>query len=35
MLAKGAQIVWNGTVGLAFLGIIAVAIVANALIDNR
>jgi len=35
MLAKGAQIVWNGTVGFAFLGVIAVAIVANALIADR
>tara|TARA_R100000995_G_scaffold84579_1_gene63744 strand:+ start:3094 stop:3198 length:105 start_codon:yes stop_codon:yes gene_type:complete len=34
MLDKGAQIVWNTTVGLVFLGVIAVTMAAKALIED-
>tara|TARA_R110000851_G_scaffold128408_1_gene260820 strand:+ start:271 stop:378 length:108 start_codon:yes stop_codon:yes gene_type:complete len=35
MFNKGLQIAWNGTVGVLFLGVIAVAMVANALLEER
>tara|TARA_R110002110_G_scaffold122665_1_gene299009 strand:- start:2215 stop:2322 length:108 start_codon:yes stop_codon:yes gene_type:complete len=35
MLNKGTQTVWNGAVGLLFLGVIVTAMLANALIEKR
>ena len=35
MLNKGAQIAWNGAVGFLFLGVIAAAMLANALVEKR
>jgi len=35
MWDKGVQLAWNGAVGLLFLGVIAVAMTANALLEDR
>jgi hypothetical protein len=35
MWDKGLQLAWNGAVGLLFLGLIAVTMTANALIEDR
>jgi len=35
MWDKGAQLAWNGAVGLLFLGVIAITMTANALFEDR
>jgi hypothetical protein len=35
MWDKGIQFAWNGTVGIIFLGVIAVTMVANAVLEDR
>ena len=35
MIDKGLQLVWNGAVGLVFLGILAAAMTAQAVLEKR
>ena len=35
MIEKGLQVVWNGAVGLFFLGVIGVTMAARAMIEKK